>query len=136
MEIAHVEGLDDAAGTQIGVSYELRWRLHGERLDLEVVGGSRVTVALEGADFFDVFASPFFNSLPVVRDELLDGGEARTYVMRFVRIPALEIVRSEQRYEPLGGRAVQYSSGSFTARIEFDEDAFVTVYEGFLERIV
>jgi uncharacterized protein len=136
MEIAHVESLDDAAGTQIGVSYELRWRLHGERLELEVVGGSRRTVELEDADFFDVFASPFFNSLPAVRDGLLDGGDPRTYVMRFVRVPALEIVRSEQRYEPLGRRAVQYSSGSFTARIEFDEDAFVTVYEGFLERLV
>jgi uncharacterized protein len=136
MEIAHVESLDDAAGTQIGVSYELRWRLHGERLDLEVVGGSRRTVELEDADFFDVFASPFFNSLPVVRDGLLHGGDPRIYVMRFVRVPALEIVRSEQRYEPLGGRAVRYSSGSFTARIEFDEDAFVTVYERFLERLV
>jgi hypothetical protein len=136
MEIAHVDALDDATGTQIGLSYELRWRLQGERLDLEIIGGPRATVELEGADFFDVFASPFFNSLAVVRDGLLDGGEAKTYVMRFVRVPALEIVCSEQRYEPLGGRAVQYSSGSFTARIEFDEDAFVTEYEGFLERLV
>jgi hypothetical protein len=136
MEIAHVDALGDATGTQIGLSYELRWRLQGERLDLEIIGGPRATVELEGADFFDVFASPFFNSLPVVRDGLLDGGEAKTYVMRFVRVPALEIVCSEQRYEPLGGRAVQYSSGSFTARIEFDEDAFVTEYEGFLERLV
>jgi hypothetical protein len=136
MEIAHVDALDDATGTQIGLSYELRWRLQGERLDLEIIGGPRATVELEGADFFDVFASPFFNSLPVVRDGLLDGGEAKTYVMRFVRVPALEIVCSEQRYEPLGRRAVQYSSGSFTARIEFDEDAFVTEYEGFLERLV
>jgi hypothetical protein len=136
MEIAHVDALDDATGTQIGLSYELRWRLQGERLDLEIIGGPRATVELEGADFFDVFASPFFNSLPVVRDGLLDGGEAKTYVMRFVRVPAHEIVCSEQRYEPLGRRAVQYSSGSFTARIEFDEDAFVTEYEGFLERLV
>jgi uncharacterized protein len=135
MEIAHVDALDDAAGTQIGLSYELRWRLHGERLDLEVVGGARTTVELEGADFFDVFASPFFNSLPVVRDGLLDGGEPMTYVMRFVRVPTLEVVGSEQRYEPLGERAVRYSSGSFSARIEFDEDAFVTEYEGFLERV-
>ena len=38
MEIAHVESLDRASGTQIGTSYELRWRLDGERLELEVVG--------------------------------------------------------------------------------------------------
>jgi uncharacterized protein len=135
MEIAHVESLDSAIGTQIGLAYELRWRLEGPRLELEVVGGPRSTVELEDADFFDVFASPFFNSLPVVRDGLLDGGPARDYTMRFVRVPELDVVSSEQRYEPLGGRAVQYSSGSFTARIEFDADGFVTDYEGFLERL-
>jgi uncharacterized protein len=55
--------------------------------------------------------------------------------MRFVQVPELSVVRSEQRYEPLGGRVVRYSSGSFTADITFDEDGFVTIYEGFLERI-
>jgi hypothetical protein len=135
MEIAHVESLERASGTQIGISYELRWRLEGSRLELEVVGGSRTTAELDGGDFFDVFASPFFNSLPAVRDGLLDGGEARDYTMQFVRVPSLEIVPSKQRYEPLGGRVVRYSSGSFAADIEFDADGFVTVYEGFLERL-
>ena len=135
MEIAHVESFDRASGTQIGVSYELRWRLDDQRLELEVVGGERAVVELDGADFFDVFASPFFNSLPVVRDGLLDGGEARTYTMRFVRVPELDAVPSEQRYEPLGGRVVRYSSCSFTADIEFDADGFVVDYEGFLERL-
>jgi hypothetical protein len=135
MEIAHVDSLESAVGTQIGIAYELRWRLEGPRLDVEVVGEPRSTVDLKDADFFDVFASPFFNSLPVMRDGLLDGGAARDYTMRFVRVPELEIVTSEQRYEPLGGRAVQYTSGSFTARIEFDDDGFVTDYEGFLERV-
>jgi hypothetical protein len=90
---------------------------------------------LEGADFFDVFASPFFNSLPVVRDNLLRGGPARTYTMRFVRVPSLEVVPSEQTYEPLDARVLRYSSGSFAADIAFDEAGFVTVYEGFLERV-
>ena len=135
MEIAHVESLELASGTQIGAAYELRWQLSGPRLELEVVDGSRTTVELGDADFFDVFASPFFNSLPVARDGLLDGGEPRDYVMRFVRIPELVVIPSQQRYEPLGGRAVRYSSGSFSARIEFDADGFVVDYEGFLERI-
>ena len=135
MEIAHVESLDRASGTQLGVSYELRWRLDGRRLDLELVGEQRTTAELADADFFDVFASPFFNSLPVMRDGLLDGGEARDYVMQFVRVPEPDVVCSEQRYEPLGGRVVRYSSGSFAADIEFDADGFVTVYEGFLERV-
>jgi uncharacterized protein len=135
MEIAHVESLERASGTQIGATYELRWRLDGPRLDLSVVGGASAQVDLGEADFFDVFASPFFNSLPVARDDLLDGGEARTYAMRFVRVPSLEVVPSEQRYEPLGERRIRYSSGTFTAAIEFDEEGFVTLYEGFLERV-
>jgi hypothetical protein len=135
MEIAHIDSLDQAAGTQIGVSYELRWALAGQHLDLEVVGQRRAAVELEDADFFDVFASPFFNSLPVVRDGLLKGGAGRDYVMQFVRVPELEVVRSKQRYEPRGAGIVRYSSGSFAADIEFDEDGFVTVYQGFLERV-
>ena len=145
MEIAHVESLERASGTQIGAvtrsrsgraqGYELRWQLDGSRLDLSVVGGASAEIDLGEADFFDVFASPFFNSLPVARDELLGGGDARTYSMRFVRVPSLEVVPSEQQYQPLGKRRVRYSSDSFTALIEFDADGFVTMYEGFLERI-
>ena len=56
MEVAHVESLDDAHGTQIGRTYELRWRLDGARLDLEIVGGPSTTVELGDADYFDVFA--------------------------------------------------------------------------------
>lgn len=130
-----MESFDRASGTQIGVSYELRWQLDRQRLELEVVGVRSNVVELEGADYFDVFASPFFNSLPVVRDGLLAGGEARTYTMRFVRVPELDTVLSEQRYEPLGGGVVRYSSGSFTADIEFDEDGFVVDYSGFLQRV-
>lgn len=135
MEIAHVDSLERASGTQIGVTYELRWQLDGPRLELSVVGGASAEVDLAEADFFDVFASPFFNSLPVAHDDLLSTGEARTYAMRFVRVPSLEVVLSEQRYEPLGHRKVRYTSGTFTAVIEFDEDGFVTHYEGFLERV-
>jgi uncharacterized protein len=135
MEVAHVESLERASGTQLGVAYELRWRLEGTRLVVEVVGAREATVDLGEADFFDVFASPFFNTLPVMRDGLLDGGAPRDYVMQFVQVPSLEVVRSEQRYEPRGNRVVGYSSGDFAADIEFDADGFVTRYHGFLERL-
>lgn len=130
-----MRSLDRGSGTQIGTDYELRWDLAGDDLQLEIVGVRRASVRLDDADFFDVFASPFFNTLPVLRDGLLDGGAARDYVMRFVNVPSLEVVRSEQRYEPLGDRIVRYSSGDFTADIEFDADGFVTLYHGFLERL-
>jgi hypothetical protein len=135
MEAAHVESFERASGTQIGVGYELRWRLDRARLDLELVGGRRTSVELGGADFFDLFASPFFNSLPVVRDGLLEAGPVRDYDMQFVHVPELRVERGEQRYEPLGDRVVRFSSGSFTADVEFDEDGFVTNYRGFLERV-
>ena len=70
-----------------------------------------------------------------MRDGLLEAVPARNYVMRFVQVPELALVASEQRYEPMGARGLGYSSGSFAADITFDEDGFVTVYEGFLERI-
>jgi hypothetical protein len=135
MEVAYVESFSRAEGTQIGRTYELRWRVAGARRDRAVAAPPRQVVKLADADFFDVFASPFFNSLPVMRDGLLEAGDPRDYVMRFVQVPVLTVVRSDQRYEPRGGRVVRYSSGSFAADIEFDAEGFVTRYEGFLERV-
>ena len=79
MEVAHVRSFSSASGVQIGSSYEVRWQLEGEHLELELNGERRTSFELDGADFFDVFASPFFNSMPVMRDGLLDAGPARDY---------------------------------------------------------
>jgi uncharacterized protein len=134
MEIAHAELLDGqlrASGTQIGVTYELRYELEPGRLRAEVVRGASIDIGLGDTDFFDLAASPLFNSLPVLRG--LD--EAADFVMTFVDVPSLEVSRSEQRYEPLGGGLIRYSSGDFVAEIEFDADGFVTRYEGLAERV-
>lgn len=134
MEIAYAEIVDGglrAAGTQIGVAYELRYELEPGRMRAQVVGGASIDLGLDGADFFDLAGSPLFNSLPV-----LDGlDETAAFVMAFVDVPTLAVSRSEQRYEPLGGGVVRFSSGSFIAAIEFDEDGFVTRYEGLAERV-
>src|SRR5262245_57395223 len=135
MEVAHIRSLSSAAGVQIGRTYELQWRLEKNRLDLEVDGERRETVLLEDADFFDVFASPFFNSLPVMRDGLLESGPPRDYAMRFVHVPDLTVESSAQRYEPLGERVVRYRSGDFESDIAFDADGFVVHYGGFVERV-
>jgi uncharacterized protein len=138
MEIAHVElvpGGLEAAGTQIGVSYELRYGLAGRVLQASVVGGPSVEVELGAQDFFDLGFSPLFNSLPVRRDGLHMGGDARDYVMTWVDVPSLQVHRSEQRYEPVRSGVVRFRSGSFTADIEFDDDGLVTVYPGLAERI-
>jgi len=136
MEITYVDDLDHAAGTQIGTDYELRWRLDHTRLELELNRRELVSVELGEADFFDLYASPFFNSLPVLRDGLLMGGPARDYVMRFIHVPSLTSEPSNQRYEPRGAGLIHYSSGTFATDIEFDSDGFVTVYHGSLVRVI
>jgi uncharacterized protein len=136
MEIVRVESLDRAHGTQIGISYELRWRLDGPVLELTMDDGPSIRVELGDADFFDLHHSAFFNSLPVARDGLLEeGATAREYTMRFVRVPELTAEPARQRYEPLASRVVRYRSVGYQADIAFDADGFVTLYQDYLERV-
>jgi hypothetical protein len=138
LELARVEiegGDMRASGTQIGVAYELRYELEPGRLRLEVVGERSREVALDGADFFDLGYSPLLNSLPVVRDRLLEGGPARDYVMRWVEVPSLEVSESAQRYEPLDERTIRFSQTDFTALLTFGSDLLVERYEGLAERL-
>jgi hypothetical protein len=137
MEVAHVEwGADHftAVGTQLGAVYELRYRLDRATLALEVVGQRSVELQLVDADFFDLGYSPLFNSLPVIRDGLLEAGPPRHYVMSWVDVPSLEVSRSEQRYEPIGHGKVRFTAGDFSADIEFDEAGFVVRYPGIATR--
>lgn len=137
MEIARVDaGAGDlrAEGTQIGVAYELRYRLASGVLDLEIVGGPSARVEPGDADFVDLGFSPLTNSLPILRDELVGGGRARDYVMALVDVPSLEVSRSEQRYEPLEAGRVRFSSGAFRAVLELDENGFVVRYPGLAVR--
>jgi hypothetical protein len=137
MEVAHVElgaGGFTAVGTQLGEVYELRYRLDREFLALEVIGERSVVLELVDADFFDLGFSPLFNSLPVIRDGLLEAGPPRDYVMSWVDVPSLEVTRSEQRYEPVGDLMVRFRAGDFTADIEFDAAGFVVRYPGIATR--
>ena len=127
MEVAHVAQIEPtfaASGTQLGVSYELRYRLGPETLHLELVGERTLMLGLDDADFFDLGWSPLFNSLPVIRDRLLDAGPARDYRMRWVEVPSLEVTISEQRYTPLGDGVVRFQAGDFASDIEFDAEGF------------
>jgi len=138
LEIARVEIEGDevrASGTQIGVTYELRYELEPGLLRLEVVGERTREVALDSADFFDLGFSPLLNSLPVVRDRLLEGGPAHEYVMRWVDVPSLEVSESAQRYEPVDDRTIRFSQADFTAMLTFGADLLVERYEGLAERL-
>lgn len=138
MEVVRVTRRGDdlvAEGTQLGSVYELRYRLEADVLALEVVGERSLEVELGEADFFDLGYSPLFNSLPIIRDGLLDAGSPHSYVMRWVDVPSLETHRSEQQYEPLGDGLVRFRSGSFSAEIRFDHEGFVLDYPGLARRI-
>jgi len=138
MEVAHVERNGSeltAEGTQLGATYELRYRLAPDTLRLELVGERSLELDLGGADFFDLGWSPLFNSLPVLRDDLLRAGPPRDYVMRWVDVPTLEVSRSEQRYEPLGDGLVRFQAGAFVADIRFDEEGYVVHYPGIGTRV-
>ena len=133
MEVAHVEQTDPefvASGTQLGVIYELRYRLEPGVMHLELVGERTLDLELDGADFFDLGWSPLFNSLPVVRDGLLAPGPPHDYLMRWVEVPSLEVSTLEQRYEPLGDGVVRFRAGDFVSDITFDQDGFVVSYPG------
>ena len=54
MEVAHVRSLSSASGVQIGATYEVRWHLEDEHLELELNGERRASFGLDGADFFAV----------------------------------------------------------------------------------
>jgi uncharacterized protein len=136
-EIAHVDAEGDglvASGTQIGIAYELRYQLTDRLLRLDLVSGRSREIDLGDADFFDLAFSPLLNSLPVLRDGLLQPGPARDYVMAFVDVPSLEVSRAEQRYEPLRDRIVRFRSEDFTADLVYDDEGFVVRYPGLAER--
>ncbi|MCU1641266.1 MAG: hypothetical protein JWN03_1541 [Nocardia sp.] len=135
MEIVQVESLDRARGTQIGLVYELRWELDGSELIVDI-GDGAVHHRLDGADFFDLQHSVFFNSLPVLRHGLLLPDAApHDYTMRYVSVPQLTARLAAQRYLPRGEGVVGYSSDDFSADIEFDQDGFATVYENYMRRL-
>jgi uncharacterized protein len=127
-----------AHGTQVGIEpepYLLRYRLEPERLTVEIDTGSSLELELGRHDAFDLAFSPLFNSIPVLRDDLRAGGDARDYLMAFVSVPELKVEESHQRYEPLGPGRIHFRSGDFVADLELGEDGLVRRYEGLAERI-
>ena len=133
MAIAHIEQTNPelvASGTQPGAVYELRYRLEPGTLHLELVGERTLDLELNGADLFDLGWSPLFNSLPVIRDGLLEPGPPRDYLMRWVEVPSLEVSPSQQRYEPHGHGVVRFRAGDSVSEITFHPDGFVLSYPG------
>jgi uncharacterized protein len=124
-----------AVGTQIGVSYELQYQLDPGLLSVQVAGGGQLRLDLGEADFFDLGFSPLFNSLPVLRDDLLRAHLPRDYAMLWVSVPDLTVEHSEQRYDPMGDNRIRFSAGVFVAHLVFDDDGFIVDYPGLAVRV-
>jgi hypothetical protein len=156
----------EASGTQIGVEpepYRLDYELRtGERfvtaaLTVKARGGDwerqlelvraedgRWTANgedvpdVEGALDCDLGLCPLTNTMPVLRERLLDpAAEPRDFAMAWVSVPDLGVRRSEQRYEPIDARRVRFvgEHREFVAELELDEDGFVVRYPELAQRV-
>jgi uncharacterized protein len=93
---------------------------------------------LDGAIDCDLGLCPLTNTMPVLREGLLErGAEARDFVMAWVAVPALTVHRSEQRYEPMDPCTVRYvgKHRDFVGELTFDADGLVVRYPGLAERV-
>ena len=99
--------------------------------------------ALSDALDVDLELSPLFNSMPVLRHDLLHSGGSVDFVMAWVSVPDLAVHRSPQRYSRVraldaGAGVVRFESlagDGFVADITFDADALVIDYPGVAERL-
>lgn len=157
-----------AQGTQLGVDpvpYRLDYRLETgpqwittrltarvhdgaeeRRLDLRrasdgtwTSNGASVPEVLGALDC-DLAYSPLTNTMPVLRERLLQtGARPVEFVMAWVDVPSLAVVRSAQRYEPIDAHRVRYVDPDhrhgFTAELEFDDDGLVVRYEHLAQRV-
>jgi hypothetical protein len=147
-----------AAGVQLAPAYRLDYELVTgpelitERLELRVrkaeserrlsllrapdgawTADGRPQDHVHGALDCDLALSPLTNFMPAARLE----GSPADHLMAWVSVPDLEVLRSEQRYEPVGPGRVRYvgQDHDFTAVLELDDDGLVTRYPGLAERV-
>ncbi len=88
---------------------------------------------LDAAVDCDLAACPLTNTMPILRHGLHLGPGDRSFVMTFIQVPGLRLIRSEQRYRhlyrlPDGSAIVRYRSGGFEDDLTLDADGFVINY--------
>ena len=81
----------------------------------------------------DLAACPLTNTMPILRHGLHEGPGDRSFLMAFIQVPGLRVVRSEQRYRhlyrlPDGSAIVRYRSSGFEDDLTIDPDGFVLNY--------
>jgi uncharacterized protein len=112
------------------------------KLEMPKAGGD--PTELGDALDLDLGLSPVFNTMPVLRHDLHNGGSAEDFLMVWISVPDLSIHASPQRYTFLerrsgGERLVRFEAvgegEDFVADVQFDSDGLVVDYPGIASRI-
>jgi uncharacterized protein len=112
------------------------------KLEMSEPGGD--PAELGDALDLDLGLSPVFNTMPVLRHDLHDGGSAEDFLMVWISVPDLSIHASPQRYTFLERRSdeqrlVRFEAvgdgEDFVADVQFDSDGLVVDYPGIASRI-
>ncbi|MFZ1926005.1 MAG: putative glycolipid-binding domain-containing protein [Solirubrobacteraceae bacterium] len=112
------------------------------KLEMPEPGGDPAELG-EALDL-DLGLSPVFNTMPVLRHDLHNGGSAEDFLMIWISVPDLSIHASPQRYTFLERRSreqrlVRFEAvgegEDFVADVQFDSDGLVVDYPGIASRI-
>jgi len=84
----------------------------------------------------DISITPFTNTLPIDRLNLLAGSSKEETVL-YINLPSPECMPVKQRYTNLGGKIYKYENldSGFTSNIDLDEDGYVVNYPGIWCRV-
>jgi len=112
------------------------WRIVADAegdLDAPAPGGD--AASLRGALDCDLGLCPLTNTMPVLRNGLLAGGEPVDLLVAWVSVPDLAVTASRQQYSPVsdaaGAPVVRFEDDEgFCADITFDPTGLVTDYPG------
>jgi hypothetical protein len=92
----------------------------------------------------DLGLSPLFNTMPLLRHRIHEGGSAHDFLMLWISVPDLSVHGSAQRYTHVeirdpDTRKVRFEAigdgENFEADITFDRDGLVVDYPGIARRI-
>jgi hypothetical protein len=131
IELTHVRG----AGWRAEVSQEGRAPLPDAGGDLS---------SFDDAIDPDLGLSPLFNTMPVLRHRIHEGGRAGDFLMVWISVPDLSLHASPQRYTYLetrgpDERVIRFEAAGedddFVADVIFDADGLVIDYPGIATRI-
>ena len=107
----------------------------GDDVQMPPPGGD--VAELAGSLDCDLGLSPLTNTMPVLREGLLQEERSTDLLMAWVSVPDLGVHASPQRYTSLGNGVIRYESldSDFAADIVFDSDGLVVDYPGIGRRI-